>query len=382
MKRIAALLALALLPLSSFTGASAGPTDGWESEDVEYVKFIPFEVGTATGAKAVGDYFYVTSWKDFSIYDISDPLNPELLAKKAFVEDTAQQGTGFRFENEDVATNGRILVFSQQLPVEHVFVYDIEDKTNPTLIGHLTSGGAHTAECVLDCKWLYGSNGNIWDLRDPSDPKQVDTKWGDGMPVQSSHDVNEVAPGLVLTSSRPIMLLDARKDPTKPKLLAVGDSEEVTGGIHSNAWPRKAKDKFVMFSSETNATGRCGETNGHFMTWDASKYKKSRTFTLIDSFRLQSGTYQDGSPAVNGLGCSAHWFQENPTFKNGGMVALGSYEHGTRFVRISNKGKISEEGYFIPHGGSTSAAYWLNNRIVYAIDYTRGIDILKWNGKL
>lgn len=381
MKKIAALLALALLPLS-LTGASAGPTDGFASEDVEYMKFVPFEVGTATGAKAVGDYFYVTSWKDFSIYDISDPLNPELTAKKAFVEDTGQQGTGFRFENEDVATNGRILVFSQQLPVPHVFVYDIEDKTNPVLIGHLTSGGAHTAECLLDCKWLYGSNGNIWDLRDPADPVQVKEKWGEGMPVQSSHDVNEVAPGLVLTSSRPIMLLDARKDPTKPKLLAVGDDESVTGGIHSNAWPRSAKDKFVMFSSETNATGRCGERNGHFMTWDASKYKKTRTFTLIDSYRLESGTYQDGNPAVNGLGCSAHWFQENPTFKNGGLMALGSYEHGTRFVRVSNKGKLSEEGYFVPHAGSTSASYWLNNRIVYAIDYTRGIDILKWNGKL
>ena len=376
------LLALALLPLSSLSGATAGPTDGFASEDVEYMKFIPFEVGTATGAKVVGNYFYVTSWKDFSIYDVSDPLNPELLAKKAFVEDTADQGTGFRFENEDVATNGRILVFSQQLPVAHVFVYDIEDKTNPVLIGHLTSGGAHTAECVLDCKWLYASNGNIFDLRDPSNPKQVDGKWSDGMPVQGAHDVNEVGPGMVLTSSRPIMLLDARKDPTKPKLVAVGDSDKVTGGIHSNAWPRKGTDDFVMFSSETNATGRCGETNGNFMTWDASKHKQTGTFTLIDRYVLQSGTYQDGSPAVNGLGCSAHWFQENPTFHNGGLVAMGSYEHGTRFVRISSKGKISEEGYFLPHAGSTSAAYWLNKRIVYAVDYTRGLDILKWNGKL
>ena len=30
--------------------------------------------------------------------------------------------------------------------------------------------------------------------------------------------------------------------------------------------------------------------------------------------------------------------------------------------------------------GSTSAAYWLTRKIVYAVDYTRGIDILRYNG--
>jgi hypothetical protein len=369
------------LLLSGFAGAGAGPADGFSSDNVEYVRFVPFEVGTATGAKVVGKFMYVTSWKDFTIYDVSDPEDPQLLSKTAFVEDTADEGTGFRFENEDVATNGEILIFSQQLPVPHVFVYDIEDKTNPVLIGHLTEGGAHTAECLLNCKWLYGSNGNIWDLRDPSDPKQADEKWGEGMPSSSAHDVNEVAPGIVLTSSRPIMVLDARKDPRHPKLLAVGDDERITGGVHSNQWPRKAKDKIALFSSETNATGRCGESNGAFMTWDASKYKKTKTLKLLDTYYLENGTYQDGAPPVNGLGCSAHWFEEHKTFKNGGLVAMGSYEHGTRFVQVSSKGKIKEVGWFVPNAGSTSAAYWLNKELVYAIDYTRGIDILRYTDK-
>jgi hypothetical protein len=34
----------------------------------------------------------------------------------------------------------------------------------------------------------------------------------------------------------------------------------------------------------------------------------------------------------------------------------------------------------LSHAGSTSAAYWLNRRVVYAVDYTRGIDILRYNG--
>ncbi len=382
MKKFALLASMLMLISTAFAGASAGPTDGFNSDNVEYVRFVPFEAGTATGARAIGDYLYVTSWKDFTIYDIKDPENPTLLSKTAFAEDTGDQGTGFRFENEDVATNGRILVFSQQLPVAHVFIYDIEDKTNPALIGHLTEGGAHTADCILDCRWLYGSNGNIIDLKDPSDPKLLEEKWTTDMPATGSHDVNEVAPGLVLTSSRPIMLLDARKDPLHPKLLAVGDSDKVTGGIHSNRWPNLAKDKIVMFSSESNATGRCNGANGAFMTWDASKYKKSHTFELLDIYQLSSGTYTDGSPPVNGLGCSAHWFQEHPNFRNGGLVALGSYEHGTRFVDIASNGKIKEIGWFVPNAGSTSASYWITDRIVYAIDYSRGLDILRFTGKI
>jgi hypothetical protein len=63
------------------------------------------------------------------------------------------------------------------------------------------------------------------------------------------------------------------------------------------------------------------------------------------------------------------------------LVALGSYEHGTRFVDIAGNGKIKEVGWFVPNAGSTSAAYWINARIVYAVDYSRGIDVLRYTGK-
>jgi hypothetical protein len=34
----------------------------------------------------------------------------------------------------------------------------------------------------------------------------------------------------------------------------------------------------------------------------------------------------------------------------------------------------------LPSAGSTSAAYWITRDIVYAVDYTRGIDILRYAG--
>lgn len=372
-KRVAFLFLPALIA-AALPRAAAGPTDGFNSPNVEYVKHIPFEVGTATGAKVIGKFLYVTSWKSFSIYDVSDPLNPELAGPPV--------PFGFKFENEDVATNGKIMLFSEQLPQNILHVWDVEDKSNPVQIAQLAGGGGHTSECVLKCTYSYSSTGVIVDLRDPTDPK-IAGDWSldendEDRPAGSAHDVNEVAPGMVLTSSRPIMLLDARKNPASPALVAVGDDERVTGGIHSNRWPNTGKDPIVLFSSESNATGRCTGDNGAFMTWSSKNWQKTKSLKLLDIYQLQSGTYTDGNPAANGLGCSSHWFQEHPTFKGGGLVAMGAYEHGTRFVEVAKNGKISEVGYFMPHAGSTSAAYWLNKEIVYSVDYSRGIDILRF----
>ena len=379
MKKLGAIIATLVLPLSTLQSAGAGPTQGGiTSDNVEYVAHVPFQVATATGAKVVGEYLYVTSWREFSIYDVSDPLDPELLSSTPF---------GFKFENEDVATNGEIMLFSETIPQQILHVWNIEDKTNPVEIATVGDGaGDHTADCILDCKYSYGSEGSVVDLRDPAKAKLIGNFF-EGKPggVSDSHDVNEVSPGIVLTSSRPIVLLDARKDPVKPKLLAVGDDESITGGIHSNQWPNDGKDDFVMFSAETNARTRCDNPAvtppGGFMTWDGSNWQKTGTLQLIDTYRLENGTYADGRPAANGLGCSAHWFEEHQTFNNGGLVAMGAYEHGTRFIDVGSDGMIKEAGWFVPWGGSTSAAYWLDKRIVYAVDYSRGLDILRWTGK-
>lgn len=373
MRRFLSLLGAAALVMS-LAPASAGPSAGGISSDnVEHVQFVPFEVGTATGARVVGKYLYVTSWKSFSIYDISDPEAPVRLSTTPF---------GFAFENEDVATNGNIMIFSEELPLARLHVWDVEDKANPVEIAVLDDAGQHTMSCILKCKWLYGSDGFIIDLRDPAKPVLMKEKWGDGMPATSGHDVNEVAPGIVLTATDPMMVLDARKDPRHPKLLAV--AQPMQEFIHSVQWPNLGKDRWAMSSGETWTPGldaRCTDTTAGLATWDTSKVKSRKTMTMVDVWRPQNGTVADGNPVVNApFGCSSHWFQEHPTFKNGGLIAAGFYNHGTRFLNVAKNGKIEQTGWFIPHGGGTSAAYWITDEIVYAIDYQRGFDILRYNG--
>jgi hypothetical protein len=376
-RKLLVLIAVMAVVATLLPAAHAGPTaGGFTSDNVEYVDYVPFEVGTATGARVIGKYMYVTSWRGFSIYDVSSPESPQLLSTTPYAKDAGREG--FRFENEDVATNGKILVMSEELPHSVLYIYNVEDKTNPVLLSATDGLGQHTMSCLFDCKWLWGSDGFVIDLRDPTKPVLQDGKWTDNQPTSNGHDVTEVKPGLVVTSSQPIMFLDARKDVVHPKLLAQGASADGRF-IHSTLWPG-AKDKFLLAGGETNFKPQCSANNGKFSTWDATKWKKTHSFQMIDEYVLENGTFADGKPAANGNGCSTHWFSTHPAYHNGGLVALGAYDHGTRIVNVDGAGKIAEVGWFLPYGGETSVAFWASKDIVYAIDYTRGFDILKFNG--
>jgi hypothetical protein len=373
--RRAALFAVAAALVASFApSSSAGPSSGgFTSENVDYVKLVPFEVGSATGARKVGNLLFVTSWKNFSIYDLSDPLNPKMIG--------TPHPLGFKFENEDVSVDSKhkILIFSESLPGDALHVYDLQSLENPVEIATLQGAGDHTTSCLFDCKYTWGSSGTVVDMRRPDQPKIIGN-WLKGLPGKSGHDVTEVAPGIVLTSTTPTMLLDARASVTKPKLLAVGDHSDYF--IHSVIWPRHGKDKFALAGGETNANTRCDEGSAKWHVYDSTNYRKTGKLKEVDSYGFKNGVYADGKPAVNGLGCSPHWFNEHPTWNDGGLVALGAYEHGTRFLTVNGKGKIKEVGWFCPLGGSTSAAYWITPKIVYNVDYSRGIDILQYNGPL
>ena len=379
-RRLALLAGLAALVGGVLPGAlntaSAGPSPGgFTSDNVDYVKFVPFEVGTATGARKVDDLMFVTSWKSYSIYSLKDPLNPQIIG--------TPHPIGFAFENEDVSVDSKhkFLIFSETTPENILHVFDLQSLENPREIAAVSGAANHTMSCLFDCRYLWGSTGTVIDMKRPDQPKVLG-KWNEGLPGKSGHDVTEIAPGIVLTSTTPNMLLDARKSVLKPKLLAVGDHADYF--IHSVLWPRHGKDKFALVGGETNFNPRCNTTvkSAQWHVYDTTGWQKSKKLKEVDAFTYENGVYADGAPAVNGMGCSSHWFNEHPTFHNGGLVAVGSYEHGTQFLTVSNKGKISQRGFFVPLAGATSASYWMTDKLVYNIDYTRGIDILQYNGPL
>jgi hypothetical protein len=366
-KTIAALAAatvLAAAPVANAVDADGiAPGPGYfASDNVEYVGYVPLENDTA-GARVVGKHLYITNSRSLTIYDLSDPVSPVRLGSTVVLDQPY-------FAEEDVDTNGKILLWGA---LGDLNVIDVEDKSNPVTIGKLAGADNHTISCVLDCTYAYGSEGVIVDLRDPAAPKEVGN-WAKDTPAPNGgHDVTEVAPGMVLTSTQPMLLLDARKNPTKPRVVALGGNTD-NRFMHSNLWPHQMKDRFFLAGGESSGP-TCDETDGEFMTWDTRNWKKTQTFTMIDEYRVKNGLPTDGDAPAN-LYCM-HWFDVNPTYRNGGLVSVAWYEHGTRLLNVTSKGKIEEAGYFIPAGGSTSAAYWVTKDIIYTADYNRGIDIIR-----
>ena len=339
---------------------------------IQYVKTIPIDAGAAQVAKKVGDYLYVTSWKALSVYDVSDLLNPLHVSTIP---------TGFQFPAERMDTNGQILIIGEQTPVFRLHVFDVGDPAAPTEIAVLDGTPDHTFTCVYRCKYAYGSHGSIVDLRDPENPALIGD-WSEPT-LTYWHDVTEVSPGRVLTASMPTMrLLDGRKNIAKPQHVAAADATatQTSGYLGTVEWPKQGRDRFILGSEESSFSGRCSETTSAFVTWDTRRWRQTRTFRVADIFRLGNGTVADGSPPVSPIGCSTHVFDDHPRFDDGGLVTLAHYEHGTRVLEIGANGAIEELAWFLPAGGSTSASYWMDDEIIYSIDFHRGLDILRYTG--
>ena len=367
MNRLALLIVSAALLVAAPTAAAQLPAAGFSSDNVEILKSFGTHADSS-GARLKDGFFYITTERDLSIYDVKDPENPVKVGGLTF----ETPGTPV-FSEEDVDTNGKVLLRWD----DGIEVFDVTDKTAPTRIGHGDGGDEHTVTCILDCTWAYGSGGQIADLRDPKNPKVVGD-WTESSEVTQTHDVTEVSPGIILTSSTPMVLLDARQDPAKPKVIT---STATPGYTHANLWPHAGGDDFALVGGEAQGTPDCSESeSATFQTWDARGGLTGKPFTLLDQFAMSTGVPTDGKNPYATY--CVHWFDDHPTYRNGGLVAIAWYEHGTRFLKIGTDGQIEEIGYMIPYAGQTSGVYWITDRILYTADYTRGMDILKFTGDI
>lgn len=366
-KLIAALAATMLLAAFAPAGSTAPTLGGFASDNMEWIDFFPLHVDSAGGV-IEGRYFYITTERDLVIYDISDPVAPAEVGRLLFTS----PGTPYTPE-EDPETNGDILLTTNGGALQ---VINVEDKTNPTVVATLDGVDEHTISCVLDCRYAWGSEGAVVDLRNPAKPKLIGD-WTKGSPVSGSHDVTEVAPGYVVSSSQPIVLFDVRQNPAKPKVLAIAKSEDQRFN-HSNLWPNNMTDRYLLVGGEAGGPGCAEDVSASFMTWDTRGWQRSKTFKMVDQYHLANGLPTEGNMPTE-TWC-VHWFTTHPKYDDGGLVAIAWYEQGTRLLRISKQGKISEVGWFIPYAGSTSAAYWVTDEIIYTADYNRGFDILRYTG--
>ncbi len=368
---------------------AAADSGGFSSDNVEWVSINPRHVGTS-GGKLVGKYYYLTDPRGLFIYDTSKPESPQLAGQLL----APQIGSGAALAQEDPDTNGKILLvnaYTQGGSPTALKVIDVSDKTAPKVAGSIALSD-HTWTCFLDCKYAIGRTGHVLDLRDPAEPKEI-ANWKDHVDgANYMHDFEEVAPGLLIGAGQPSFYLDMR-NPLKPKELSGFSPDFHALGYHSAIWPRQAKDSLLLMSAEVAPQGTstagsdCAQDDVHALaTFDARAAVKKgprpgAIFKKLSEWRVGGrGAYADGNAPAHTLYCG-HWFDPHPDWRNGGVVAIGHYDWGTRFVEVSSNGKMEEIGYFQPIAGHTSSAEWISDDIVYVHDYRRGLEILRFTGK-
>lgn len=389
------------------------PFGGFSSPNLEWIRNVPIdgEVDYTVVTFRIGDFLYYDSVERFSIIDISKPLEPKLVSQ---IERPGPgpwpESVGYRTEIGRSATNGKIAIipgghrdyFTTDDP-RALYVFDISDKANPKKLSELivdeTPWGMF---CILDCKWVYDRSGQVFDLRDPRRPRRTRANWRQGLesnnyvisggPTAVS-ELREVAPGIVLTGSIPMYLLDARENPLHPRLLARSDGTPLSWG--DVAWPDFGEGQIVLSSDpisnlpfcDGSGATRGADLEGGFTTWDASRWRTLATMTPLHRYKPKNGVYADGDPPISAdpwqAGCTVGRFDVHSRFQANGLVAAAAMSHGLKLLRVDDRGKIDVAAWFLPYGyGFTGTALFVGDRIVYAIDYSRGIDVLRYKGKV
>ncbi len=401
-----ALVLGVLSPAAAMPALTAGPGPGhFSSDNVEWISVNPRHSGSSGGRLHEG-YFYVTDPRGVSIYDVKDPANPVLTGSVTVF----QSGTMAALGQEDPDTNGEILIVdaidpgASGTPSAKLLVIDVKDKTAPRVIGSLSGQTDHTWTCFADCTYAIGRTGSVIDLRNPAAPTLA-TNWKSHVAGSGyTHDFTEVRPGRLMSVGQPSFYIDSQDfvdglEGPRLRMLSRLNTSFPSLGYHSAAWPRGGQDRFLLMGTEiappgtNNLAGSDCDGPGELATYDTTEvlaaeaaYEEDPSmgwgpagFTKLHNWRLSGrGVYADGKAPFHTLYCE-HWFDTHPDWEDGGLVVMGHYDYGTRFLSVDGEGKITEIGWFQPVAGYTASAYWVSKDIVYVLDYRRGLDILRLN---
>ncbi len=357
------LVGVAVAALVAFPAVSSAAET---SPGVSLVGSIP-ERGVIS-ARAVGQHLYVSSLGGVSIYDISDPRAPVRVGRLDLPN----------AQNEDVDVGSGILLVSDDpfggRGVLHVI--DVRDPANPRPLSTYTTwrprdnGIGHTASCIQQCRyaWLAGSPRGIEvvDLRDPAHPRRAGR-----FPAREAagglgtHDVQLDGSGLAwVAGSKGTAAYDV-SNPARPQLVRRtnrrGAGPPLNDLIHHNSL--RLRRDVVAITEEAFGNG-CRRA-GTLQTWRISG---RRRMTPLDSW----GVERDPSARVL---CSAHYFDARD-----GLIAQGFYEQGVRLIDARRPRRLRQVGYYVSRPGLFWGALFAptdpTGSTVYALDHSRGIDVL------
>jgi hypothetical protein len=319
-------------------------------------------------ARAVGHHLYVSSLTGVSVFDVTNPRAPVRVGRLDLPN----------AQNEDVDVGSGILLVSDD-PIGGrgvLHVVDVRDPTRPRVVSRVRSwlpgdrGIGHTATCIQRCRyaWLAGSPRGIdvIDLRDPEHPRRAGRFRARAAAGSfGTHDVQVDRAGLAwVAGSNGTAAYDV-SNPSRPRLVRRTDRRgagpPLNDLIHHNSL--RLRRNVVAITEEAFANGCRGA--GTLQTW---RFTRRGRMAPLDSW----GVERDPSARVL---CSAHYFDARA-----GLIAQGFYEQGVRLIDARRPGRLRQVGYYVARPGLFWGALFAptdpTGSTVYALDHSRGIDVL------
>jgi hypothetical protein len=291
-----------------------------------------------------------------------------------------------------------------------IYVVDARDPRHLRLLGFHPVPAGHTTACLDGCRylWTVGSDTGVWvtDLSDPASPLTADTpvdQHRDDGVTATVHDVDVDAAGIAWTSGiggvRGYWISGTHVDPTTGAARAATPADPVpyAGGAYVS--PNQPRDLFahdswrplgsiggfpagsLIFVADEDFADACqdngqllvlslaGSTSGQ--AWASTPARPYR-LPVVGSWGPVGSAGLQSSP-----NCSAHWFQPLTGVGDGTILAEAFYMQGTRFIDVADPRHPVQVGYFEPLGGDAAVPAF-HDGLVYAAEYSGGVDVLRF----
>lgn len=335
-----------------------------------------------------------------SLLDVSDPARPKVLSRIK-----TRPGT----HSHKARICGNVLVINVEAyggaEEAGLALYDIADLAKPREVafmrmGGLDTGGTGVHRFQLDCerKLVYASgsadgfDGNftmIIDVADPAKPREIGRWWVAGQHRAGGEKAS--GSGTSFRTHHPLRLGDrlyvslwyggfAILDVTNParlRLVSHVNYHDVSGSPTHTALPGghkiMGKDWLLVFDEQLGG----GDPPAFMRVFDITDEKRP---VQVSSFRVP----RDPSGKTGGR-FGAH--QPHEYVANDNLVYAAWFSGGLRVIDISNPYRPQEVGHYIPKPDRGERFAESNDvfvdalGLVYLIDRSRGLDILKYTGK-
>jgi hypothetical protein len=355
-----------------------------------------------------GDYAFVghqNGPEGTTILDISDPRQPKIVSRL--------MTPNFVTHNHKVRVVGDLMFTNSEhqpgtprakFDLPGFCIYDIKDKANPKLIKLMRTYGRGVHRFDVDDTYAYisteieGFVGNIlviYDIRDPSNPKEVGRWWLKGQnvaagetphPKGTDHKLhhamrcgNQMYAGCWMSGVAIVDISDIGKPRTLSHYEYDPPHPEPTHTFLKVPFEIGGRQIALSTEEERHHRGAdAGKPHAPFRTWDVTDPTKPK---ILFTYEVPHGASPyDGNKVRFG----AHQLREQ--VDRDCLAYVTWFGAGLRIIDISNPAQPKERGYIIPKPGDGQVAPLTNDvamdrrGLIWFTDKACGLDAIELTG--